>query len=111
MSSKSLKAMKRALPLIVLALGLVAPCHVAAQQAPLPDLSISIGGSELAGGGSVASSLKIVVLYDLLYPYRGRSRNDSNGPRYGRLATKYRNHRLSDIPYVLDYGTGFSEKL
>lgn len=66
MSSKSLKAMKRALPLIVLALGLVAPCHVDAQQAPLPDLSISIGGSELAGGGSVASSLKIVVLLTVL---------------------------------------------
>lgn len=37
-----------------------------AQQAALPDLSIAIGGSELAGGGGVASSLKIVLLLTLL---------------------------------------------
>jgi flagellar biosynthetic protein FliP len=38
----------------------------AAQQATLPDLSINIGGNELAGGGSVASSLKIVLLLTVL---------------------------------------------
>lgn len=37
-----------------------------AQQAGLPDLSINIGGNELAGGGSVASSLKIVLLLTAL---------------------------------------------
>lgn len=50
----------------------VATCAVlfsldaAAQQATLPDLSINIGGNELAGGGSVASSLKIVLLLTVL---------------------------------------------
>ncbi len=38
----------------------------AAQQAALPDLSVNIGGNELAGGGSVASSLKIVLLLTVL---------------------------------------------
>ena len=37
-----------------------------AQQAALPNLSISVGGSELASGGTVASSLKIVLLLTLL---------------------------------------------
>jgi flagellar biosynthetic protein FliP len=37
-----------------------------AQQAGLPDLSISVGGSELASGGTVASSLKIVLLLTAL---------------------------------------------
>lgn len=37
-----------------------------AQQAGLPDLSISVGGSELATGGTVASSLKIVLLLTAL---------------------------------------------
>lgn len=37
-----------------------------AQQMALPDLSISVGGSELAGNGSVASSLKVVLLLTLL---------------------------------------------
>lgn len=36
------------------------------QQLALPDLSISVGGSELAGNGSVASSLKIMLLLTLL---------------------------------------------
>jgi flagellar biosynthetic protein FliP len=37
-----------------------------AQQAMLPDLSISVGGSELASGGGVASSLKILLLLTVL---------------------------------------------
>jgi flagellar biosynthetic protein FliP len=37
-----------------------------AQTAALPDLSISVGGSEMAGNGSVASSLKIILLLTLL---------------------------------------------
>ncbi|MFO0417151.1 MAG: flagellar type III secretion system pore protein FliP [Pseudomonadota bacterium] len=37
-----------------------------AQQIPLPDLSISVGGNELAGKGEVSSSLKILVLLTLL---------------------------------------------
>ena len=37
-----------------------------AQQMALPDLSISVGGSELAGNGSVASSLKVELLLTLL---------------------------------------------
>lgn len=37
-----------------------------AQQASLPDLSISVGGSELASNGTVSSSLKIVALLTLL---------------------------------------------
>lgn len=55
----------------VLITGLVAvsawlPSVAAAQQAPLPDLSISVGGNELAGGGTVSSSLKIMLLLTLL---------------------------------------------
>jgi flagellar biosynthetic protein FliP len=37
-----------------------------AQQTTLPDLSISVGGSELASGGSVTSSIKILILLTLL---------------------------------------------
>jgi len=37
-----------------------------AQQSALPDLSISVGGSELASNGSVSSSIKIVALLTLL---------------------------------------------
>jgi flagellar biosynthetic protein FliP len=37
-----------------------------AQAAGLPDLSVSIGGSELASGNSVASSLKILLLLTVL---------------------------------------------
>lgn len=37
-----------------------------AQAAGLPDLSVSIGGNELASGNSVASSLKILLLLTLL---------------------------------------------
>jgi flagellar biosynthetic protein FliP len=37
-----------------------------AQQTTLPDLSISVGGSELAGNGSVTSSIKILLLLTLL---------------------------------------------
>ena len=40
--------------------------EASAQQAGLPDLSISVGGSELATGGTVASSLKIVLLLTAL---------------------------------------------
>ncbi len=43
-----------------------APQLVFAQQGALPDLSISIGGNELAGNGTVASSLKIVLLLTAL---------------------------------------------
>ncbi len=43
-----------------------APSEAYAQQAALPDLSISVGGSELAGGGSVTSSIKILLLLTLL---------------------------------------------
>jgi len=42
------------------------PSVAAAQQANLPDLSISVGGNELAGGGTVSSSLKIMLLLTLL---------------------------------------------
>ncbi len=42
------------------------PLAAEAQQAGLPDVSISVGGSELAGGGSVASSLKIMLLLTVL---------------------------------------------
>ena len=45
---------------------LVEPEQAYAQQNTLPDLSINIGGNELAGGGSVASSLKIVLLLTVL---------------------------------------------
>jgi flagellar biosynthetic protein FliP len=38
----------------------------AAQQSSLPDLSISVGGNEVAGGGSIASSLKIMLLLTVL---------------------------------------------
>lgn len=41
-------------------------CEAAAQQSTLPDLSISVGGSEVAGGGSIASSLKIMLLLTVL---------------------------------------------
>jgi flagellar biosynthesis protein FliP len=43
-----------------------APSEAFAQQSALPDLSISVGGSDLAGGGGVASSLKIVILLTVL---------------------------------------------
>jgi flagellar biosynthetic protein FliP len=39
---------------------------IAQQDTSLPDLSISVGGSELAGGGTVAASLKIVLLLTVL---------------------------------------------
>ncbi len=44
----------------------LAPGDAVAQQAALPDLSISVGGSELAGGGSVTSSIKILLLLTVL---------------------------------------------
>jgi flagellar biosynthetic protein FliP len=44
----------------------LAPSDVSAQQVALPDLSISVGGNELAGGGSVTSSIKILLLLTLL---------------------------------------------
>jgi flagellar biosynthetic protein FliP len=50
-------------------LGMLIVCgadSVSAQQTALPDLSIAIGGSELAGNGSTASTIKIVVLLTLL---------------------------------------------
>jgi flagellar biosynthetic protein FliP len=50
----------------LIAMAVLASTEAMAQQAPLPDLSISVGGSELAGGGSVASSLKIVLLLTVM---------------------------------------------
>lgn len=50
----------------VAVLALLFPQVVLAQTNNLPDLSISIGGSELANNGSVSSSLKIVFLLTLL---------------------------------------------
>lgn len=50
----------------LLAAALLCPSAAPAQQATLPDLSIAVGGSELAGGGSVAASLKIMLLLTVL---------------------------------------------
>ena len=50
----------------VAAVGMWLPAQAVAQQAGLPDVSISVGGSELAGGGTVASSLKIMLLLTVL---------------------------------------------
>ena len=50
----------------LVAITIAASTEAMAQQAALPDLSISVGGNELAGGGSVASSLKIVLLLTVL---------------------------------------------
>ncbi len=52
--------------LVAAAVAAVSPSGAVAQQAGLPDLSISVGGNELAGGGSVSSSLKIMLLLTLL---------------------------------------------
>jgi flagellar biosynthetic protein FliP len=49
-----------------LALWIMEPQVAFGQAAALPDLSISVGGSEMAGNGSVASSLKIILLLTLL---------------------------------------------
>jgi flagellar biosynthetic protein FliP len=54
------------LSLALLATGALGSTQVYAQQAGLPDLSISIGGSEMASSGSVASSLKILLLLTAL---------------------------------------------
>ena len=51
---------------VVSAAAALLPSVAAAQQAGLPDLSISVGGNELAGGGTVSSSLKIMLLLTLL---------------------------------------------
>jgi flagellar biosynthetic protein FliP len=47
-------------------LGALLSSSVSAQQAVLPDLSISVGGSELANSGGVTSSLKILLLLTAL---------------------------------------------
>jgi flagellar biosynthetic protein FliP len=62
---KCLNSLKVVLPI---ALGvLVSPSELwAAPGASLPDLSISIGGSELASNGGVSSSLKLVFLLTLM---------------------------------------------
>jgi flagellar biosynthetic protein FliP len=52
--------------LLALALLICGTRNAEAQQALLPDLSISVGGSELASGGGVASSLKILLLLTAL---------------------------------------------
>lgn len=59
----------KALPcfgVVALPYGLLSVTDASAQQAGLPDLSISIGGSEMASSGSVASSLKILLLLTAL---------------------------------------------
>ena len=45
---------------------MMVPIELAAQQAALPNLSISVGGSELASDGTVSASLKIVILMTVL---------------------------------------------
>lgn len=45
---------------------LLCPVSAFAQAAALPDLSISIGGSELASNGGVSATLKILILLTLL---------------------------------------------
>lgn len=57
--------MRRLIPLLALFTTL-APTLGFAQESALPNLSIAVGGSELAGGGAVASSLKIVLLLTVL---------------------------------------------
>lgn len=53
--------------LVLIALLLLSPLAAAAQQSSaLPNLSISVGGSELASDGTVSASLKIVILMTLL---------------------------------------------
>ena len=52
--------------LSVLAAGIPQFDSALAQQALLPDLSISVGGKDLAAGGGVASSLKILLLLTAL---------------------------------------------
>ena len=52
--------------IILLFACLILPEIALAQENALPNLSISVGGSELAGGGAVASSLKIVMLLTVL---------------------------------------------
>jgi flagellar biosynthetic protein FliP len=54
------------LGIFALVFALVGATEGHAQQAGLPDLSISIGGSEMASSGSVASSLKILLLLTAL---------------------------------------------
>lgn len=51
---------------VLCALALICSRTAVGQQAMLPDLSISVGGSELASGGGVASSLKILLLLTAL---------------------------------------------
>jgi flagellar biosynthetic protein FliP len=51
---------------VLFALALICSRTAVGQQAMLPDLSISVGGSELASGGGVASSLKILLLLTAL---------------------------------------------
>ncbi len=52
--------------LILLLIAVAVPSVGYAQQSVLPDLSISVGGNELAGNNSVAASLKIVLLLTVL---------------------------------------------
>lgn len=61
--------MKKQLRSLIAVLGLLvafASVAAAAENPSLPDLSISIGGSELASNGTVSSSLKIVFLLTIL---------------------------------------------
>lgn len=55
-----------ALGCVCIGVNLLSVLPAYSQQVALPDLSISVGGSELAGSGSVASSLKIMLLLTLL---------------------------------------------
>ena len=57
---------RKNLALAGLALGLLLPLTAWAQGSQLPDLSISIGGAELASQGTVSSALRIVALITAL---------------------------------------------
>jgi flagellar biosynthetic protein FliP len=51
---------------LVASFELFAPSVVQAQQAMLPDLSLSVGGADLVGDGGISSSIKIMLLLTLL---------------------------------------------
>jgi len=58
--------MRRSLEIGFLSAMLLAPSLVLAEGGPLPDLSINIGGSQLASDGGISTSLKLVFLLSLL---------------------------------------------
>ena len=112
--------------LVLLFIGLLIPGIAEAQQSTtaLPDLSIAIGGNELAGNGSVAASLKIVssphgafirTSYDsdndLLHSHSRGSRYDENCTWYCIVTAKYGNYRPCSLFDIRNYGADFSKKL